>query len=69
MTDLPASRPSGMTVNERLHAAGLLPDFEAAAKGRDRERMKALLQQAGLTEDQASYTTDTILTNPSHYGY
>jgi len=33
-----------MTVNERLFAAGLLADFDGAAKRRDREKMIDILR-------------------------
>ena len=67
MTD--KSRYAGMTVNERLIEANLLKEFDQAARKRDREQMFDLLQKVEMTYDQAVYTVDTILANPSHYGY
>lgn len=61
-------RYSGMTVNERLYDAGLLDRFNAAARDRNRDAMIALLASVGL-EDDAPRITDTILANPTKYGY
>jgi hypothetical protein len=69
-----SSRPTqeelrGMTVNERLFACGLLDDYEAAAKGRDRTKMIELLMDAAASREQAEWSVDTTLSNPSKYGY
>jgi hypothetical protein len=58
---------SGMTVNERLFAAGLLLDFDEAAKHRDRERMINILRQVRVGTPE--WSVDTILANPERYGY
>ncbi len=58
---------SGMTVNERLFSAGLLEDWGAAKKSRDRTRMVELLSKVDLA-DQADKIADTILSNPQRYG-
>ena len=63
------SRYAGMTVNERLVQANLFKEFDQAARKRDREQMLVILQKVETTYDQAVYTVDTILANPSHYGY
>ena len=67
MTD--KSRYAGMTVNERLIEANLLKEFDHAERKRDREQMFVLLQNVEMTYDQVVYTADTILANPSRYGY
>jgi len=64
-----SSRYVGMTVNEMLNDAGLLPEFDVAVRGRNRERMVEILVRVEMTLEQAEYTTDTILDNPAHYGY
>jgi len=64
-----SSRYAGMTVNERLSEAGLLPEFDQAARLRDRELMLDILKRVGMTLEQSEYTADTILDNPAHYGY
>jgi hypothetical protein len=57
----------GMTLNERLFAAGLLDEFDAAARRRDREAMIAIFQQVALPSDGAAWSVDTILANPARY--
>ena len=59
---------SGMTVNERLYAAGLLDAWDAAAKSRDRNRMVELLNEVDLS-NQAEWISDKILANPKFYGF
>jgi hypothetical protein len=59
----------GMTVNERLAAAGLLAEFDAAARRRDRSEMIAILMRVELTGAQAAETADRIIAKPSMYGY
>lgn len=59
---------SGMTVNERLFSAGIMADWDLAAKSRDRKCMIELLSSVGLA-DQAEQIADTILSNPKRYGF
>ena len=59
----------GMTVNERLFVAGTFEHFHAAARHRDRSAMISLLLAVELAEQQAAYTTDTILNSSTKYGY
>ena len=63
----PRDKFRGMTVNERLFAAGLLGDFDEAARRRDRRKMIDILTQVG--DDTPERTTDTILRNPETYGF
>lgn len=58
----------GMTVNERLYSAGLIGEWDAAARARNRERMIAILSQVDLA-DQAEKIVDTVLTNPRRYDF
>ncbi|MFY9342653.1 MAG: hypothetical protein WAT39_09200 [Planctomycetota bacterium] len=58
---------AGMTVNERLHTAGLLAAFDAAAKARDRARMLAILTQVAVPSPER--TVAAILADPQRYGY
>ncbi len=60
---------SGMTVNERLYAAGLLDQWDRAAKSGDRKTMIELLTKVQLVESDAAWTADTILANPAKYGF
>ena len=60
---------SGMTVNERLFAAGLLDGFDAAARKRDRAKLVDLLKRVDLSQSDAEFSADTVLSNPSMYGY
>lgn len=55
-------------VNERLYAARLLAEWDAAVRASNRERMLDLLGKVGL-EDQAEWITDTILSNSHNYGF
>ena len=59
----------GMTVNERLVVAGIMDQFERAARDRDREAMMALLTQAGLSASICAQTVDFILAHPARYGF
>lgn len=58
---------SGMTVNERLFHVGLMAEWEAAARRRDRETMIQLLRRVEV--EGAEWSVDTILANPSRYGF
>jgi hypothetical protein len=60
---------SGMTVNERLVVSGLMDEFDWAARRRDRHTMIVILRKVALTEEGAAQTADTILADPSYYGY
>jgi hypothetical protein len=62
------SKYGGMTVNERLFAAGLLGAWDAAVRGRNRSRMIEILQEVNLPDD-AVPIADTILANPKLYGF
>lgn len=58
----------GMTVNERLIAAGLLSAFDTAARSRDKSNMIDILLQVQLSADQAEETVNAILNDPAKYG-
>ena len=48
---------SGMTMNERLFACGLVEDFDSALRRGDRKSFTAVLTQVEFTEEQAvAYT-------------
>lgn len=66
MNDRPAF--SAMTTNERLFTAGLLDEWDAAARSRNRERMIDVLKRVALG-DQAAAIADTVLSNPKRYGF
>ena len=59
----------GMTVNERLWVCGLHDEFDAAILQKKREAAIHILSKLALTTDEAAYTVDGILANPSYYGY
>ena len=59
---------SGMTVNERLFAAGLLDAWDEAVRGRNRSRMIEVLLEVGLAHD-AEPISDAVLANPKFYGF
>lgn len=61
------SQYAGMTTNERLLEAGLLSEWNDAARSRNRERMIELLCKVDLG-DQAGQIADMVLSNPAKYG-
>jgi len=63
------SNIAGMTVNERLGHFGLLLEFEAAVRARDKSAVIAVLLKAKFTPQQAEYTATTVLRAPRSYGY
>ena len=56
---------SGMTVNERLYAAGLLDAFYRAANKRDKDEMIALLMSIDFERSQAEEAAESIINNPA----
>lgn len=42
---------SGMTVNERLYASGLMKEFDEAIKNNDAEKARVILEKVELTEE------------------
>ena len=56
-----AKNYNGLTVNERLHLAGLLKRFDAAARGRNRDQMIALLRRVALPPNYAAKWVDAML--------
>lgn len=56
-----------MTVNERLFVAGLLDEFGAAARRRDRETMIELLTRVAVARPE--WSVDSILKAPERYGF
>ena len=63
------SQYNGMTVNERLFVAGLLEQFDCAAKSRSKDSMIQILTQVNISPDEAASITDKILADPGRYGY
>lgn len=59
---------NGMTVNERLFVAGLLSEWDEAARARNRNRMIELLTRVDLARDAAKIC-DAVLANPTLYGF
>jgi cytochrome c553 len=60
---------AGMTTNERLHEAGLIDQFDDAAKGRNKEQMIHILRNVELSENDAEAIANTILADPKRYGF
>jgi hypothetical protein len=56
-----------MTVNERLFVAGLIDEFDAAARRRDRETMIELLARVAVARPE--WSVDLILRTPERHGY
>ena len=59
----------GMTVSERLSAAGLVEQFDAAIHSGNRQLVVQLLEQVAMGRDNAAATVDAVLADPSKYGY
>ena len=59
---------SGMTVNERLFAAGLLEAFDSAVRVRNREGMLEILIKVEMEPEGAARTADRILAHPTQFG-
>lgn len=59
---------AGMTANERLYFAGLMPEWDAAAYSRNRERMVEILCRVGLGI-QADNIAGAVLADPKRYGF
>ena len=59
----------GMTVNERLFAAGLVKEFDTAVSTRNRRLAVDLLTQVALSRDAAEATVDAVMSDPARYGY
>jgi hypothetical protein len=57
----------GMTVNERLFAAGLMDEFDTAARKGDRAAMIKVLTTVELG-DEAAGIADAVLSHPTRYG-
>ena len=55
---------AAMTVNERLYAAGLLDDFDAAVAARDKARLHALLVTVQVGEPDIAAILRTVLRRP-----
>ena len=50
-----------MTVNERLFVAGLMDDFDRAVKGADVERLKAILRDVKLSDENIAAILKRVL--------
>lgn len=69
MIDVTDGDFGGMTVNERLCAAGLLDAFDAAVERGDKDEAIRLLQRVDLSPHDAQLSADTLFANPARYGY
>lgn len=67
--NIPYGWYSGMTVNERLVAAGLLADFDTAVENRDGESMLDLLLAVRLSRSHADRVVSEVLSDPKRFGY
>ncbi len=56
---------AAMTVNERLFAAGLLGDFDAAAAGRDTAGLRSLLAAVHVPDPDMAAIVRTVLNRPA----
>ena len=59
---------AGMTVNERLFAAGLLDSYDSAVRSGERSKMIDLLMNVGLEPEAAVRTADAILADLTRFG-
>ncbi len=58
---------SGMTVNERLSETGLMDQWDAAVRARDRVAMLDLMRKVEVEPPEP--TVDAILADPAFYGF
>jgi hypothetical protein len=58
---------AGMTVNERLFAAGVLSRWDDACRRRDRQSMIEVLCEVEFSAVQAASTVDQTLAHPEVY--
>jgi hypothetical protein len=68
MAEAAKSNYQGMTVNERLVVAGLIEQWDAAVRQRDRDGMIETLKQVDIGSD-ADKIADAVLKNPALYGF
>ena len=59
----------GLTVNERLVVSGLLDQFDAAARRRNRDAMLQMLNQLALPPHYADVWVDTLLGDTTFFYY
>jgi hypothetical protein len=59
----------GMNVNERLFEAGLLDQWDKAARVRDGAAMIELLVRVAISPTGAERIVSTVLANPDYFGY
>ena len=64
-TTLTPEAAAAMTVNERLFAAGLLGDFDAAAAARNRAGLRSLLAVVYVPERDIEAIVRTVLNRPA----
>ena len=65
----PCGPYQGMTVNERLFAAGQFEAFEKAATNRDEDAMVSILMAVDITKLHAKRIAGEIIENPKQFGY
>lgn len=58
---------AAMTVNERLFHVGILDQWDAAVRRRDRQELISLLERVEVGNPDR--TVDALLANPKKYGY
>jgi Superinfection immunity protein len=58
---------AGMTVNERLNAAGLTDPWGVAARTRNRDQMLDILKRVEIANP--AFTVDAVLADPQKYGF
>ena len=68
MSDTQRKYP-GMTLNERLYFSGLTDKCDAACRARDRETMIEILGEVEIAEHGRAEVVDTVLANPTKYGF
>ncbi len=64
--ELSPEAAAAMTVNERLFAAGLLGDFDAAAAARDTAGIRRLLAAVHVPERDTAAIVRTVLDRARH---
>ena len=58
---------SALTVNERLFETGLIDEWDAAVRDRDRDKMLEIMRKVEV--EPPEFAVDTVLADPAKYGF
>jgi hypothetical protein len=58
---------AAMTINERLFVTGLMAEWDAAVRARNRDKMLGIMRRVNV--DHPEFTVDAVLADPAKYGF